>query len=190
MENENSNENVSAEKREVATENKKGLNITDLLLTAILLAAGAVLKFFVGSFINIGGMKPNFIIAMYCMIIVLIKPNIIYGAIIGILAGAICQFFPGTPYLNFASELAGALVMTLLIKAMTFKFGKYNPVPAIATFLSTVVSGGLYTVLLLTVMHADKATLVAYIPIVLCTALFNAVIVQILYIPLKLALKK
>ena len=70
------------------------------------------------------------------------------------------------------------------------KFGKFDPIPAIATFFSTVISGGLYTVLLLTLMHADKATLTAYIPIVLCTALFNAVIVQILYIPLKLALKK
>lgn len=178
------------EKRELVQEEKKsGLTIADLLLTAILLAAGAVLKFFVGSFINIGGMKPNFIIAMYCMIIVLIRPNIIYAAIIGLLAGAICQFFPGTPYLNFASELAGAIAMCLLIK-IPLKFGKYDPIPALATFLSTVVSGGLYTVLLLTAMHADKATLAAYVPIVLCTALFNAVIVQILYIPLKLALKK
>ena len=109
-------ENNEMEKRELKEEGKKGLNIADLLLTAILLAAGAVLKFFVGSIINIGGMKPNFIIAMYCMIIVLIRPKILYCAIIGLLAGAICQFFPGTPYLNFASELAGALAMGILIK--------------------------------------------------------------------------
>ena len=182
------NEQVQ-EKRELKTTEKKGLNIADLLLTAILLAAGAVLKFFVGSIINIGGMKPNFIIAMYCMIIVLIRPKVIYCAIIGILAGAICQFFPGTPYLNFASELTGAVAMGFVIK-MGFKFGKYDPVPALATFLSTVVSGGLYTILLIFVIGADKSTLVAYIPIVLCTALFNSVIVQILYLPLKKALKK
>jgi cell shape-determining protein MreD len=187
-ENEQVQENLQ-EKRELKTSEKKGLNIADLLLTAILLAAGAVLKFFVGSIINIGGMKPNFIIAMYCMVIVLIRPKVIYAAIVGLLAGAICQFFPGTPYLNFASELAGAIAMGLLIK-MNFKFGKYDPVPALATFLSTVVSGGLYTILLIFVIHADKSTLVAYIPIVLCTALFNSVIVQILYLPLKKALKK
>ena len=186
---ENKEMETTQEKIELKAENKKGLNIADLLLTAILLAAGAVLKFFVGSIINIGGMKPNFIIAMYCMIIVLIRPKILYCAVIGLLAGAICQFFPGTPYLNFASELAGALAMGLLIKC-PLKFGKFDPVPALATFLSTVVSGGLYTVLLIFVIHADKATLVAYIPIVLCTALFNAVIVQILYYPLKKALKK
>ena len=182
-------ENQTAQKRELDTEEKKGLKISDLLLTAILLAAGAILKFFVGSIINIGGMKPNFIIAMYCMIIVLIRPNILYCAIIGILAGAICQFFPGTPYLNFASEFAGAVVMGLLIR-IPLKFKQYDPMPALATFLSTVVSGGLYTLLLITVMKADIATLKAYIPIVFCTALFNAVIVQILYIPLKMALKK
>ncbi len=186
---ENIMENTTEKRELVQTEKKSGLSISDLLLTAILLAAGAVLKFFVGSIVNIGGMKPNFIIAMYCMIIVLIRPNIIYAAIIGILAGAICQFFPGTPYLNFASELAGAIAMYFLIK-LPLKFGKFDPIPAIATFFSTVISGGLYTVLLLTLMHADKATLAAYVPIVLCTALFNAVIVQILYIPLKLALKK
>ena len=183
------NEENVAQKRELKTEEKKkGLNLKDLLLTAILLAAGAVLKFFVGSLINIGGMKPNFIIAMYCMIVVLVRPNVLYCAIIGLLAGAICQFFPGTPYLNFASELAGAVAMGLLIK-INLKFGKFDPMPALATFLSTVVSGGLYTVLLLSVMHADKATLVAYVPIVLCTALFNSVIVQILHLPLKAALK-
>ena len=177
------------EKRVVETEEKKGLSLRDLLLTAVLLAAGAVLKFFVGSLINIGGMKPNFIIAMYCMAIVLIRPKILYCLIIGILAGAICQFFPGTPYLNFASEIAGALVMGLLIK-IPFKLGKLNFAPAICTFLSTVVSGGLYTVLLLVVMHAAKETLAAYVPIVLCTALFNAVIVQVLYIPLSKINKK
>lgn len=177
------------EKRVLATSEKKGLGISDLLLTAVLLAAGAVLKFFVGSLINIGGMKPNFIIAMYCMIIVLIKPKLYYSAIIGLLAGGICQFFPGTPYLNFASELFGALTMGLLC-SINFKIGKFNPMPAISTFLSTVVSGGLFTVLLITVIKADKATLVAYIPIVLCTALFNSIIVQILYLPLKKAFKK
>jgi cell shape-determining protein MreD len=177
------------EKRTLNTEEKKGLGISDLLLTAVLLAAGAVLKFFVGSLINIGGMKPNFIIAMYCMIIVLIRPKLYFCAIIGLLAGAICQFFPGTPYLNLASEFSGAIVMGLLLK-INLKFGKFDPMPAIATFFSTVVSGGLFTVLLILVIKADKATLAAYIPIVLCTALFNTVIVQLLYFPLKKAFKK
>lgn len=184
----NENENLG-EKRVLETSEKKGLQIRDLILVAVLLAAGAVLKFFVGSLINIGGMKPNFIIAMYCMAIALINPNVAAAAVIGILAGAICQFFPGTPYLNFASEFAGAVVMSLLMKLPLPKLGKIDFKPAAATLFSTFVSGGLYTVLLIFALRADKATLAAYIPIVLCTACINAVLVQLLYIPLKMTLK-
>ena len=184
----NENENLG-EKRVLETSEKKGLQIRDLILVAVLLAAGAVLKFFVGSLINIGGMKPNFIIAMYCMAIALINPNVAATAVIGILAGAICQFFPGTPYLNFASEFAGAVVMSLLMKIPFPKLGKIDFKPAAATLFSTFVSGGLYTVLLIFALRADKATLTAYIPIVLCTACINAVLVQLLYIPLKMTLK-
>lgn len=184
----NENGNLG-EKRVLETSEKKGLQIRDLILVAVLLAAGAVLKFFVGSLINIGGMKPNFIIAMYCMAIALINANLAAAAVIGILAGAICQFFPGTPYLNFASEFAGAVVMSLLIKIPLPKLGKIDFKPAAATLFSTFVSGGLYTVLLIFALRADKATLAAYIPIVLCTACINAVLVQLLYIPLKMTLK-
>ena len=74
------------EKRVLNQTEKKGISLQDLLLTAVLLAAGAVLKFFVGTFINFFGMKPNFIIAMYCMAIVLIRPKVYYSLIIGIIA--------------------------------------------------------------------------------------------------------
>ena len=136
-------QNENEEKRVMKGEEKKGLSIRELVLIAILLAAGAVLKFFVGSFVNFFGMKPNFIIAMYCMAIVLIRPRVFEAIIIGILAGAICQFFPGTPWLNFLSEFFGALVMCLLVKVPMPKVGKVEIMPAIATFVSTVVSGGI-----------------------------------------------
>lgn len=54
----NENENLG-EKRVLETSEKKGLQIRDLILVAVLLAAGAVLKFFVGSLINIGGGHRN-----------------------------------------------------------------------------------------------------------------------------------
>jgi len=178
------------EKRELKTEEKKGLSLQDLLLTAVLLAAGAVLKFFVGAFINFFGMKPNFIIAMYCMAIVLIQPKLYYSIIIGLLAGAICQFFPGTPYLNFGSEFAGALVMGLLIK-IPVKSKKTSVIAAgIKTWISTVVSGGLYVVLLFVFIKSDPSAMIAYVPIVLGTATLNAIIVGVLYLPLMKVLKK
>lgn len=183
------NETAGA-RRESATVEKKGLSIRELVLTAILLAAGAVLKFFVGSVVNFFGMKPNFIIAMYCMAIVLIRPRVFEAMIIGIIAGAICQFFPGTPYLNFLSEFFGALVMCLLIKIPMPKIGgKVDIMPLVATFLSTIVSGGIFATFLMVVIKSDPAALAAFVPIVFFTAVFNAIIVQVLYYPLKKTLK-
>lgn len=178
------------EKRELKTEKKSGLSLQDLLLTAVLLAAGAVLKFFVGSVVNIAGMKPNFIIAMYCMAILLIRPKIYYSIIIGLLAGAICQFFPGTPYLNFGSELAGALAMGLLIMIPAKNKTIEIVLAAVSTFVSTVISGGLYVVLLFVFIKSDPSAIYAYVPIVLSTAALNTVIVSVLYVPLMKVLKK
>ena len=179
-------------KREVIQKERKGLTISDIMLVGILLAAGAVLKFFVGSVINFG-MKPNFIIAMYCLAILLIKPKLHEAAIIGVLAGAICQFFPGQPYINFASELLGALAIALLVK-IPMPEGKFSPKPIIATFLTTLVSGFTF-ILVMYIMyysgaHITPTPLAAFLLIIFGTAFINAVIVQILYIPLRIALKK
>ncbi|MBQ2206142.1 MAG: hypothetical protein II413_02945 [Treponema sp.] len=178
------------EKRVIKTEEKKGLSLSELLLTAVLLAAGAVLKFFVGTFINFFGMKPNFIIAMYCLIIALLRPKIWYSIIVGLLAGAICQFFPGTAGLNFASEFAGALCMGLLIMIPAKNRAMEIGHAAVSTFISTVVSGGLFTVLLFVFIKSDPSAMAAYVPIVFGTATLNAIIVALLYAPLLKAIKK
>lgn len=182
------NDTQNFQKRELNNENKKNISIKELILIGVLLAAGAVLKYLVGSVINIGGVKPNFIIAMYCLAILLIRPKVYEGAIIGLIAGAVCQFFPGTPYLNFVSELAGAVVMTLMIR-LPIRIGKINLNPVISTFISTVVSGGLFVTCLFVFLGAVKTSLIAYIPIVIGTALINSVIVGVLNVPLKHALK-
>lgn len=178
-----------SEKRTITIEKKRGIGVSDIILLSVLLAAGAVLKFFVGSFINIGGMKPNFIIAMYCLAIVLIRPKLYEAAIIGLLAGAVCQLFPGTPYINFASELVGAFVMAVLIM-LPMKIGKVSFSTAVSTFVSTVASGSVYTIMLFLLTKAETSAMVAYIPIVFCTAVFNTVIVSALYLPLRKVLKK
>ena len=60
-------ENIAAAKRTIVADQKKdGLSVRDLILVAVLIAAGAVLKLTVSSFLNFAGMKPNFMIAMYC----------------------------------------------------------------------------------------------------------------------------
>ena len=178
-----------AEKREIKTQETKGFSIQDLILVAVLLAAGSVLKLFVGSVVNFFGMKPNFIIAAYCLAILLIRPGLAGGAIIGLLAGAICQFLPGTPWLNFISELLGALVMCLMIR-VPLRVKNMDLNPLLSTFVSTVVSGGSFVVCLFVFMHMETSGLVAYVPIVLGTAAIGSVLVQLLYLPLKKVLKK
>ncbi|MDR2780068.1 MAG: hypothetical protein LBB28_02980 [Synergistaceae bacterium] len=180
------------EKGEVVLREKQGLSVADVLLTGILLAAGAVLKFFVGSVINFG-MKPNFIIAMYCLILLLIKPGIRGAAVIGLLSGAICQFFPGQPFINFASELVGAVVMALLMK-IPMSMGKISLKPVVCTFLSTLSSGfsfiGVMYLMYYSGFEIKPTPLAIFMAIIFGTAFINSIIVQILYIPLKLALKK
>ena len=178
-----------AEKRTVTAQEKKGFSIQDLILVAVLLAAGAVLKLFVGSVVNFFGMKPNFIIASYCLAILLVRPKLVECAVIGLLAGAICQFLPGTPYLNFISELLGAVAMFFMMK-VPFKFGKLDLNPLLSTFVSTVISGGSFVVCLFVFMHMETSGLVAYVPIVLGTAAIGSVLVQVLYMPLQKVLKK
>ncbi|MCR5262347.1 MAG: hypothetical protein K6D94_00620, partial [Clostridiales bacterium] len=85
--------------------------------------------------------------------------------------------------------LIGAVVMGLLIN-VPMKLGKFDINPMISTFVSTVVSGATYTVCLFLIVKMTTEGMVAYVPIVLCTALLNMIIVQLLYIPLKKICKK
>ena len=62
--------------------------------------------------------------------------------------------------------------------------------PLLATFISTVVSGGSFVVCLFVLMHMESSGLVAYVPIVLGTATIGSVLAQLLYLPLKKVLKK
>ena len=78
--------------------------------------------------------------------------------------------------------------MYFMIK-VPLKFRKLDLNPALATFVSTVISGGSFVVCLFVFMHMETSGLVAYVPIVLGTAAIGAVLVQALYIPLKKVLK-
>ena len=180
------------EKRQVFAEKKEGLSVSDLLLIGVLLAAGIVLKFFVGSMFSVG-MKPNFIIAMYCLIILLIKPRIKEAFIIGVLAGAVCQFFPGTPYINLFSEPIGAVVAAMIVK-IPLNIKKISLSPIVCTFLSTICSGFSFILIMYAIFFTGSnvipAPLGVFLGIIFGTAIINSIIVQILYMPLKLALKR
>jgi hypothetical protein len=130
---------------------------------------------------------------MYCLSILIIRPKFKEAAVIGLLAGAICQFFPGTPYLNFVSELVGAVVMAAFMRIPSGK-GRFSLMPVISTFISTLASGFTFIAAMYLIFYAGAnvkpVPLAIFLGIIFGTAAINSVIVQILYVPLKLALKK
>lgn len=180
-----------------ASARREGLSTRDIILVAVLLAAGAVLKLTVGSLLSSMGMKPNFIIAMYCLAIIIVRPTVAQSLVIGLLAGLVCQvpMLNATPLLNIPSELLGALVCGLLIKVPMRIGGKLDLNPLVNTFVSTLISGGVFAFLsvYINVMSTGDdlmVALAAYAAIVLGTATFNAVLVQVLAMPLKKVLKR
>lgn len=180
-----------------ASARREGLSTRDIILVAVLLAAGAVLKLTVGSLLSSMGMKPNFIIAMYCLAIIIVRPTVAQSLVIGLLAGLVCQvpMLNATPLLNIPSELLGALVCGLLIKVPMRIGGKLDHNPLVNTFVSTLISGGVFAFLsvYINVMSTGgdlMVALAAYAAIVLGTATFNAVLVQVLAMPLKKVLKR
>lgn len=91
-------------------------------------------------------MKPNFMIAMYCLAIILARPKIYQSVVIGLLVGVVSQIpmLNATPLVNIASEMVGALVcgilVTVLAKVACDNKTCQNVVfPIITTFISTVL---------------------------------------------------
>ena len=159
-----------------AVSDKGILDITSLVLLAILLAAGFILNMTVGNALAATGIKPQFIIAAFAQ-----------AAIFGILSAAVIQITTSIPGLNFVTELAGALTMAALVKS---NIGGSKINPFIAGLLTTLVSGALFAVLGTVIMGAALPTALAKVPIVLGTAVFNAVVVQALFFPLRKVLGK
>lgn len=192
--------NVAAQKRTVAASTKKeGLSVQDLILVAVLIAAGAVLKLTVSSFLSFAGMKPNFMIAMYCLAIILTRPKVFQSVVIGLLVGLVSQLpmLNATPLVNIASEMLGALVCGLLVIAFVkvaadSKTFQNVAAPAIITFLSTVVSGYTFALIVGVAMaHLSPiAVFGVYAVMVFGTATMNAVLAAILTPVLRAVLKR
>lgn len=193
-------EQVMGQKRSVvASESKSGLEVRDLILIAVLIAAGAVLKLTVSSFLSFAGMKPNFMIAMYCLAIILTRPKVYQAGIIGLLVGLVSQIpmLNATPLVNIASETLGALVCGLLVVAL-LNVAKDNKAaqdfvfPGVITFISTVVSGYTFALIVGCVINGlnPAAVFGMYAVMVFGTAAMNTVVAVILTPILRAVLKK
>jgi hypothetical protein len=160
----------------------------DIAIVGILLAIGAILRYFLAMLHT--PLTPNMIIAFYCLAIILIAPKVYEALGIGLVAGILSMLISGSifPPANIVSEPLGALVcfgVYALIK------NKSKLAPTATTFLVTLVSGFSFAIIaLIAVAPAILAKystiqgfIIVFVPIVVITAIFNAIIVQILYIP-------
>ena len=163
------------------------VDISSLVLLAVLLAAGFILNMTVGNALAMTGIKPQFIIAAYALAIALTRASAPQSAVFGLISAAVIQLTTSIPGLNFATEVAGALTMAACVK---LGLGGARMNPFVAAFATTLVSGALFAVCGTLIMGAALPTALAKVPIVLGTAVFNAVVVQALFIPLSRILNK
>ena len=177
--------------RTVATADHGKLDIQALVLLAVLLAAGFILNFTVGkaiSGISGGLISPEFIISAFCLTILVVRPNLPQALVIGLISAAVIQITTTSPFIDFAAEGIAAMLMAVIVK-----FGMETPakaiIPVAGTFVTTAVSGVIFMLIKIAMVGAAGELAAAMLPVVLLTAVFNAVLVQALYLPIRKALK-
>lgn len=171
------------------------LDVTSLVLVAVLFAAGCILDFTVAKPLRIGNIQPEFVIASFCLAILLVRPKIYQGAIIGALAATLIQLNTSIPFLEYACDIPAAIIMTAILIGYVHLFPKdaarkVSVFPFIATFVTTVISGCIFaSIATCFIMHSPEM-IIGMLPIIFGTAAFNAIIVEILYTPIRLVLHK
>ncbi|GBG55342.1 hypothetical protein SPFL3102_00768 [Sporomusaceae bacterium FL31] len=167
-------------------EKNKGGSYRWVTITTLLLAIGAILHLVSPS---IGGITPNWTIAMYCIAINLTKPTVGQSFGIGLVAAAINipTSKSAFPYGNLLSEPIGAVVCALLVMLLAnISLGKLNIKPAVTGFITTIASGLTFITTLKIVLSLPMSVyLYAMMPVVFTVAAVNAIITQLLYFPAK-----
>lgn len=191
MSQQNTNTANAQQARTVAAVDHGKLDLKALTLYAILLAAGFVLNLTVSKFFSglTGGfLSPEFIIAAFCLEILIIKPNIGQAAVIGLLAGVVIQITASVKGPDLIAEPVAAVVMALLVSALSDSKAK-GLLPLVGTFIVTFISGIIYTVIFSFLIMKNPAFVGVMAPVVVATGVANAIIVAALHLPIKKALK-
>lgn len=186
-----SGQNAQPAARTVAAADHGKLDIQALVLLAVLLAAGFILNFTVGkaiSGISGGLISPEFIISAFCLTILVVRPSVGQALVIGLISAAVIQITTTSPFIDFAAEGVAAMLMALIVR-VGMGSGAKKVVPLIGSFVTTAVSGVIFMLIKIAMVGAAGELAAAMLPVVLLTAVFNAVLVQALYLPIRKALK-
>lgn len=182
---------TNAQARTVTSVDRGTLDIRALVLLAILLAAGFILNFTVGKAIGslTGGMiSPEFIISAFCLTILAIRPGVGPALIIGLISAAVIQITTTSPFIDFAAEGIAAMVMAVIVKVGMASPAK-RVIPLVGTFVTTALSGVIFMLIKIAMVGGAAELAAAMLPVVFATAVFNAILCQALYMPIRKALK-
>jgi len=160
-------------------------NVRELVIVALLLAVGAVMRIASPS---IGHITPNWMIALYCLAIILIRPTIGKAFAIGLVAGALCVVTSKSafPYANLISEPLGAIVCAFLVnRTGEMSIGKFALKPFVAAALSTFVSGTAFIIVTKLVLNVPNEVFfyAMFLGVVVPVTISNGVFTQILALP-------
>jgi hypothetical protein len=158
----------------------------DLALVAILLAIGAVLYMFTP---NIGVITPDTVVTFAALAILLVRPKLLPGLGIGIVAGVLGMFFSKSSiaWFNVPAHAFGALATAVVaLNVGELMTGPVAWKPAVGALAYGVVSGGLFiTALLIAGVFPFQVYLTAGWVQVFLSTLSSIIICMILYLPAK-----
>ena len=175
----------------VTFEANQGGRFRWVAVTALLLAIGAILHLVTP---NIAGLTLNWMIAMYCLAINLVRPSLGQVIGIGLVAGAlnVPTSKSAIPYANLLSEPVGALTCALFLPLVSrLNIGGLPLAPGLTGFFSTVASGFTFVTLLKVILSIpNEVYLYGMLPVVLAVGAANGVITQLLYMPARKLLNR
>ena len=176
--------------RTVNAVDRGGLDIKSLVLLAVLLAAGFILNFTVGKAISAvsgGAIAPEFIISAFCLTILIVRPNLLQALVIGLISAAVIPVTTTSPGIDFVAEGVAAVVMALIVNA-GMSTGAKAIIPTVGTFVTTFLSGFIFMVIKMAMMGFATELAAVMMPVIALTAVFNAILVGALCLPVRKAL--
>ena len=111
----------------------------------------------------------------------MLKPRAVQSIIIGLIAGAVIQITTSLPGADLVAEPIAALVMFAFVSG---SFAKSKIMPFVSSFVTTTISGFIFAAIAIPAKHAGFDLFLVMVPVILGTALFNAIVVQALAAPL------
>jgi hypothetical protein len=158
----------------------------DSILVVLLLAVGAVLYMFTPS---IGLVTPDTVVTFAALAILLVRPKMLSGLIVGVVAGLLGMAFSKSSiaWFNIPGHVGGALATAVVaVKMGELMTGPVAWKPAMGALAYGVVSGGLFiTAMLVLGIFPFQVYMTAGWTQVLLSTLSSVVICMVLYRPVK-----